>query len=236
MTASLAALLFDVDGTLAETEDTHRRAFNRAFAEFGLPWVWDPSLYRRLLAVSGGRERILAFAAAHDPARLATLDAVLPSMHARKTALYTAAVAAGAVSLRPGVEALILAAREAGLRLAVATTTSRANVLALFDGATAGRAHGWFEFLACAEDAPVKKPDPQVYRLALDRLGLPGGACLALEDTTNGVRAAVAAGVPVVVTESVYSVGDDFTGALAVLPDLAMVTVERLRALVPPAG
>ncbi|HYH19994.1 MAG TPA: HAD-IA family hydrolase [Azospirillum sp.] len=228
----LRALIFDVDGTLAETEEAHRDAFNRTFAEFGLPWSWDRALYRELLRVSGGKERIRAFVARHDPARdTAGLDNLVASLHRRKTELYTTTVAAGGVPLRPGVERLIGEARAAGLTLAVATTTTRANVLALMDGATGGAGHGWFATLACAEDAPRKKPDPQVYRVTLDRLGLPATACLALEDSTNGVRAARAAGIPVVVSESVYTDGDDFTGASAIFPDLASVTLDDLRRL-----
>lgn len=228
----LRALIFDVDGTLAETEEAHRDAFNRAFIEFGLPWSWDRTLYRVLLRVSGGKERIRAFVACHDPARdNASLDDLIASLHRRKTALYTASVAAGGVPLRPGVERLIGKARSADLTVAVATTTTRANVLALMDGATGGAGHGWFATLACAEDAPRKKPDPQVYRVVLDRLGLPASACLALEDSMNGVRAACAAGIPVVVSESVYTYGDDFTGARAVFPDLASLTLDDLRRL-----
>lgn len=228
----LRALIFDVDGTLAETEEAHRDAFNRTFAEFGLPWSWDQALYRELLRVSGGKERIRAFVARHDPARATPgLDDLVASLHRRKTELYTAAVAAGGVPLRPGVERLIGEARDAGLTLAVATTTTRANVLALMDGATGGAGHGWFATLVCAEDAPVKKPDPQAYILALDRVGLPASACMALEDSVNGVRAARAAGIPVVVSESVYTAGDDFTGACAVYSDFGSVTLADLRRL-----
>lgn len=222
----LAAIIFDVDGTLAETEEAHRRAFNRTFAEFGLPWIWSQPRYRQLLAVSGGKERMAAHAAATGTA----LDCeLIARLHRRKTELYTAEVAAGAVPFRPGIARLIADARTAGLRLAIATTTTRANVHALLDGATKGGGHDWFEVMACADDAPVKKPDPQVYGLVLERLGLPAAACLALEDSSNGLRAAAAAGIAVVVTESAYSQGDDFTGALAVLPDLGDVGLDSLR-------
>ncbi len=233
MEDSLQALIFDVDGTLAETEEAHREAFNQAFADRGVPWSWDRALYRDLLKVSGGKERMRAYAEALVPASgdgpPEAPDVV--ALHARKTTLYTAAVRAGGVPLRPGVQRLMNEARVAGLRLAVATTTTRANVLALLDGATGGRGHDWFECLCCADDAPIKKPDPQVYHVALDRLGLKPWQCLALEDSANGVRAARAAGVPVVVSQSVYTQGDDFTGALAVFPDFEAVTLEDLKRL-----
>jgi HAD superfamily hydrolase (TIGR01509 family) len=218
---TLNALIFDVDGTLAETEEAHRNAFMRAFAQAGLNWNWPPKLYRKLLKVSGGRERILAF----DPDASPELVAAL---HRRKTEIYTGMVASGRVMLRPGIERLIGEAREAGIRLAIASTTSRANVIALL-----GHRSEWFEVIACGEDAARKKPDPQVYQLVLSRMGLPAGECLALEDSANGVRAACAAGIDVVVSESIYTTGDDFSGALAVFPDLAKVDLGRLRQLHP---
>ena len=226
---TLKALIFDVDGTLAETEEAHRQAFNQAFAEFGLPWTWDRELYRRLLRISGGRERMTAHA---RDLGSTVADDLLRALHKRKTELYTGRVAAGEVPLRPGVERLLAEARAAGLLLAIATTTSRANVDALLDGTTGGRGHAWFATIACAEDAPVKKPDPAVYTLVVGRLGLRPDECLALEDSSNGVRAASAAGVPVVVSESVYTAGDDFSGALAVYPDFEGVGRAELVKLV----
>ena len=214
---TLSALIFDVDGTLAETEEAHRHAFILAFGQLGLNWSWPPQLYRKLLKVSGGRERILAF----DPDASPELVAAL---HRRKTTIYTDMVTTGRVTFRPGIESLIAEAREAKLRLAIATTTSRANVVALL-----GHRQEWFEVICCGEDTTRKKPDPQVYDLVLGKLGLPATACLALEDSTNGVRAARAAGVDVVVSESMYTTGDDFTGALAVFPDFGGLRLERLR-------
>ncbi|MGE5506751.1 MAG: HAD-IA family hydrolase [Actinomycetota bacterium] len=229
---TLLALIFDVDGTLAETEEAHRDAFNQTFAEFGIAWTWDQPLYRQLLKTTGGKERILAYARDFDPAhKVEGLDAMVPRLHKRKTELYTARVAAGAVPLRPGVAELIAEARAAGLKLGIATTTSRANVVALLDGATHGHGHEWFQVMVCGEDAPVKKPDPSVYVMALKRLELPATACLALEDSTNGVRAARGAGIPVVVSESVYTEGDDFSGALKVWPDFAAVRLAELSSL-----
>ncbi len=218
---TLSALIFDVDGTLAETEEAHRHAFILAFSQVGLNWNWPPSLYRKLLKVSGGRERILAY----DPDASPELVAAL---HRRKTEIYTDMVDSGRVTLRPGVEALIAEARAAGVRLAIASTTSRANVVALL-----GHRGAWFEVIACGEDTTRKKPDPQVYSLVLGKLGLPAADCLALEDSSNGVRAACAAGVAVVVSESMYTTGDDFSGALAVFPNFNGVSLERLRQLHP---
>jgi HAD superfamily hydrolase (TIGR01509 family) len=229
----LRALIFDVDGTLAETEEAHRAAFNRAFAAFGLPWVWDRALYRVLLRVAGGKERIGAFIGGHDPERAAggNLDTLIGALHRHKTALYTHAVAAGTVAYRPGIVALVEEAHGAGLPLAIATTTSRANVDALLAGAPGALDPGWFAAIKCAEDAPRKKPDPQVYQAALKALGIPAAQALAIEDSRNGVLAAGACGVPVLVTESVYTAGDGFPEAVAVLPDLGGLRLADLRRL-----
>lgn len=218
---SLSALIFDVDGTLAETEEAHRHAFILAFGQMGLNWRWDPKLYRKLLKVSGGRERILAY----DPDASPELVAAL---HRRKTEIYADMVATGRIAFRPGVEALIREARDAGLRLGIASTTSRANVEALL-----GARRSWFEVIVCGEDTARKKPDPQVYFLAMAKLGLTAQDCIAIEDSANGVRAACAAGLDVVVTESLYTSGDDFSGARAIYPSLAEVGLDTLRHLHP---
>jgi HAD superfamily hydrolase (TIGR01509 family) len=223
---TLQALIFDVDGTLAETEEIHREAFNRAFLDAGLDWYWDCDRYRELLAVTGGRERIrhAIEAGARIPMRLDDLEAWIAELHRVKTRFYAESMATGKVSLRPGVERLLREAREGGLRLAIATTTSMPNVVALLDATLGQAAFGWFDVIATAEQAPRKKPDPSVYTLVLARLGLPPDVCIAIEDSANGVKAARAAGLPVMVTESRYSAGEDFTGAFAVLDDLGEPT------------
>lgn len=216
--APLQALIFDVDGTLAETEEAHRLAFNAAFAAAGTGWDWSRETYRRLLLVTGGKERMAAFAAetgaALAPERIAAL-------HADKTARYAALVAGGAVALRPGVAALLEAARARGLRLAVATTTSRPNVEALCAAAFGRPAAALFDALACGDEVARKKPAPDVWLLALERLGLPAETCLAFEDSAPGLASAKAAGLPVVVTSSLFTEGDDFAGADLVLRDLS---------------
>ena len=210
----IRALIFDVDGTLAETEEIHREAFNEAFVACGIGWFWDQALYGKLLRTTGGRERILAHAATIG----CEVDAA--AIHARKTEIYNDNIRTGSIALRPGVEALIEHARRSDLALAIATTTSRANVTSLLH-ATLGRTRlGWFSSIRTGEDVAAKKPDPQVYRLVLDDLGLSGRDCLAFEDSENGLRAANAASIATVITPSVYSAKDDFTGAVSILPDL----------------
>ncbi len=219
---SFKALIFDVDGTLAETEEAHRKAFNKAFAEAGLDWNWSRERYRELLAVSGGKERILQFIRDEAQSWLQKegLEAWIAELHKEKTRIYAEMMAAGEVGLRPGVERLIDEAREADIRLAIATTTTNANIDALFEATLGLHALDWFDVVGAAAQAPVKKPDPSVYQWVLDALSLSPQECIAIEDTRNGVLAARGADIPVVVTQSFYSAGEDFSGALAVISDL----------------
>ncbi|MGV6804818.1 MAG: HAD family hydrolase [Ruegeria sp.] len=215
---TVKALIFDVDGTLSETEEAHRIAFNHAFDEAGIGWHWTVSDYTALLRVTGGKERMRAHRDAADTQSLT--DAEIAALHDRKTQIYARSVAAGQVGLRPGVAELIASARAAGLRLAIATTTSRPNVDALCRACWGCPAHQIFDVIASGDEVPAKKPAPDVYQLALDRLGLPAKACLAIEDSANGVRSARAAGIEVLVTPSAYTAGDDFQGARWFIPNL----------------
>jgi HAD superfamily hydrolase (TIGR01509 family) len=230
----LQALIFDVDGTLADSEELHRQAFNEAFEQEGLAWHWSPALYTELLAISGGRERIRAYWQRVQPA-LRALDALalgasIERLHELKTAAYERRVAAGELPLRPGVQALIEAAGQAGLTLAIATTTSPVNIAALLRRTLGPDWRLRFAVIEDASTAPQKKPHPQVYQQTLARLGLPASACLAFEDTANGLRAARGAGLATIVTPTTFTAQHDFGGALRVLASLQGLTPERLRA------
>lgn len=229
----LRALIFDVDGTLADTERAHLAAFNHAFSEMGLDWQWDEALYTELLAVSGGKERILHYWKATRPdmrelGAMALSDTV-NRLHEIKTAAYEGAVNGGAVSLRPGVLALMHEALAQGLQLAIATTTSPVNIAALLRRAMGPDWRMNFTAIGDASTAPIKKPHPQVYMQMLAQLRLAPAQCLAFEDSSNGLRAATRAGLATVITPTRFTAHHDFGAALRVLPDLGEVRLADLR-------
>jgi len=217
---ALHALIFDVDGTLAETEELHREAFNRAFADEGLPYRWDQARYRSLLLVTGGRQRLEHFFTESTGLSGAQIAELAPRLHRAKNGHYAEVMADFPIELRPGVADLLRQARAAQLKLAIATTTSRVNLEGLARRFPGELDLDGFTVVVCGEDVTVLKPDPEVYRTALDRLGLPAEQCLAFEDTRNGVDSAIGAGLRVAVTPSLYSAGQDFSAATMVLEDL----------------
>lgn len=197
-THGLAALLWDVDGTLAETElHGHRQAFNRAFAEAGLPWRWDPTTYGQLLAISGGRERIRHFLkqVQDQPVSAAEVE----SLMATKQRAYADLAQGGHLPLRPGVRRLVAEVAGRGVPQALVTTSSRSAVAALLQGHGSEFARA-FAFWICGEDVAAKKPSPEGYQKALDRLGLPPSQVVALEDSPQGLEAALGAALPCVLT------------------------------------
>jgi len=219
---SLEALIFDVDGTMADTEEAHRTAFNFAFERYRLGWTWDRDTYRRLLEITGGKERIAAYLAtlALAPAERRRLTEMIPAVHAEKTKFYSSFVADGALPLRAGVARLIEEARTAGLRLAIASTTTAVNVDALLQSAFGSGGIGMFDVIACGDQVRLKKPAPDIYRLVLDHLGIDPGAAVAFEDSHNGLRAASGAGLWTVVTPTYWTEQHDFRGAGLLLPGL----------------
>ena len=230
--AVLRALIFDVDGTLADTErDGHRPAFNAAFREAGLDWHWDEALYGDLLAVTGGKERIAHYVGRHRPAfaQLPDFGEHVAALHQAKTRHYSRLAASGAVPLRPGVARLLDEARAAGLRLAIATTTTPQNIAALLAPALGPQAMAWFDVIGAGDVVPAKKPAPDIYLWVLERLGLPAAACLAFEDSANGLQAALGAGLTTIVTPCDYTRGQDFAGADAVLDSLELLRFDELR-------
>ncbi len=223
--SQLKALIFDVDGTLAETErDGHRPAFNQAFSDAGLDWHWSEKRYGELLEISGGKERIRAFVQQSQPNFVlpdgfAELTDFIKHLHASKTQYYKQYAKEGRIPLRPGVERLLNEAREKGVRLAIATTTTPANVQALLENTLGSQSLDWFEVIAAGDMVPHKKPAPDIFEYALAHLQLSPENCLGFEDTNNGLLSATQTGLKTIVTVNDYTRDQDFTKATLVISD-----------------
>ncbi len=221
--SKLEALIFDVDGTLADTErDGHRVAFNKAFKEFDLDWNWDEALYGKLLAVTGGKERMAFYLKEFNtsyPSDDNTVE-MIKELHKAKTRHYTELLATGEIPLRPGVKRLIDEAREKGVRIAISTTTTPENVTALLEHALAPGSSDWFEVIAAGDIVPAKKPAPDIYNWALEKLDLPAEACLAFEDSRNGILSSQGANLKTIITVNGYTEKDNFDGAIIVLDNM----------------
>lgn len=215
-------MLFDVDGTLADTEKAHLEAFNRAFSGAGLDWHWSVSLYQELLAVTGGKERIHHYIDNYHPEFTLPEDRddFIARLHAEKTRLYVDALNRGALPLRPGVARLLREAREAGIRLAIATTTTPANVTALLHNTLGEEALGWFEVIGAGDVVARKKPAPDIYDYVLRNMALAPEQCVALEDSQGGLLAARAAGLTTIVAVNAFTRDHDFRQAALVVDQL----------------
>jgi HAD superfamily hydrolase (TIGR01509 family) len=219
---ALQALIFDMDGTLIDTEELHRQAFNAAFIELGLFWDWGPHLYADLLKVSGGVERLRHYIESLplEAAARAQLIGQIPAIHRTKTAIYRDLIAAGRLPLRPGMVRLIAEARAASLRLAIAATSSSENATALLSATLGAAALPWFEAIVSADMVPQPKPAPDLYQRVLGALHLPPSDCVVLEDSANGVRAAKAAELVTIAVPSRWTVEQDLSAADLVVPAL----------------
>jgi beta-phosphoglucomutase-like phosphatase (HAD superfamily) len=228
---SLSALIFDVDGTLADTEEAHRLAFNATFSKAGLDWEWGAKMYTHLLLVTGGKERIRFFLEGLHPDVLLRddIDDLIADLHRQKTEFYVAAIKQGRVPLRPGVEQLLLQARDQGVRLAIATTTTPVNLQSLIESTLGAQALDWFDAIGAGDCVNNLKPAPDVYLWVLDRLNLSADQCLAIEDSANGLKAATDAGLKCLITSCPYTEHHDFDGAIDVRDSLDGVDIKQLQ-------
>lgn len=218
--AQYRCVLFDVDGTIAETEgQAHLPAFNLAMEEAGLPWRWTTEDYQRLLKTAGGLERLLHFAAesGHDPA---SLREQLAAVHKNKNRHFAAIMAKGAVAPRTGFRELVMGLARRDIGWGVVTTTSRANWEALWTCSLAPLGLPAPEVIVCGEEVAAKKPDPEAYQLALERLGMTSAMCCAIEDSRNGLLAARGAGLAVAIVRSQFFADENFSEAVQVVSEL----------------
>lgn len=211
---SKQAILFGSIGTLVETSELQRRAFNQAFKEAGLDWSWGRDDYRALLKNSGGEQRIKDYANAMGK------DVDATALHQRKTAIFDEAMIEDGLSLRAGVAEVIEKAKRDGVKLAFVTTTSRDNVDAIFQALGDSLGRDDFDFVGDASVTSVGKPRPDIYTSALDALGLDATACVAIEDTGVSAKASVAAGIETVGFAGEYADRDDFDAAVRVVDTL----------------
>ena len=214
----LKALIFDVDGTLAETErDGHRIAFNRAFAEADFNWYWSENIYGELLDISGGKERIRHYLKQYHPNIKENLETLIPQLHQAKTNHYRDLLSSGEIQLRPGVKRLIEEAYNQKIRLAIATTSALPNALALLEKHLNPN---WFEVIAAGDIVVNKKPSPDIYNYVLEKMNLKSEDCLVFEDSFHGLKAANQANLKTIITVHDYTKNQYFSLATLVLNHL----------------
>jgi HAD superfamily hydrolase (TIGR01509 family) len=230
----MKALIFDCDGVLVDTErDGHRVAFNRAFADAGIRAEWDVKLYGELLKVAGGKERMKHYFDIKGWPPGKTPETLIPELHKKKTAIFTALVAGGSLPLRPGIARIVDEAHAAGIRLGVCTTSDPKSIDGVLD-LLGPKRKGYFEIVLAGDIVAKKKPSPDIYLLAKERLSLDARECVVIEDSRNGLLAAVGAGMPCLITKSAYTQNEDFREAARVVPELGdapktLVTLKDLQ-------
>ncbi len=217
----LQAIIFDVDGTVAETADLHRAAFNRAFEEHGLSWHWDRAIYAQLMPVEFTPPKLRLFAvAARRAGGQAPSHEVLAKIATRKAHIFSDLARNGAARLRPGVARLLQEAQAEGLLLGAVSTSTRAETQALLSATLGVHGLGWFSSLKTAEDAQVPTAERSLYQGVLDDFGIEGRRAIAIDDSATGTTAAYRCGLPVLATPSLYTARHSFAEAALTVSDL----------------
>lgn len=208
--SKIQAVFFDQDGVIIDTErDGHRVSFNMTFKEFGFTDEWDVEYYHELLQIGGGKERMKHHwktKGFSKPMTEEEVDALIPQMHKRKTALFVELIESGKLPLRPGVHRFMKEAMEAGLKIAVCTTSNEQAAKAITEKMLSDIK---FDLVLAGDVVKNKKPDPEIYILALEKLGLKPEEVFVVEDSKNGVRASKAAGIKTIVTTNGYTEKED---------------------------
>ena len=226
----MKAVIFGAIGVIAETSDLQRQAFNTAFAEAGLDWFWDVDTYRDLLSINGGQTRLRAYRDA-DATRADVSETVIAAIHDRKTAHYAKIMDDGGLVPRAGVVALMTACKSAGVRTALCTSTSRANVDAIAAGLGSHINFDEFASITTIDKIAAVKPAADAYLHCLNALGLTAHDVIAIEDTPVSMASARAAGIRVIATPGAMTKDQDFSGAHLVVDDLAALTLDEVKAL-----
>jgi HAD superfamily hydrolase (TIGR01509 family) len=216
------AVIFGAIGTIAETSDLQRQAFNAAFNAAGLDWVWSIDDYRDLLKINGGQNRIRAYRDA-DPTRAHVSDAMIPALHQAKTDHYVTQLAQTHLTPRPGVVGLMETCRSHDIPVAFCTSTSAANVNALGAALASSVPFDQFATIVTIDRIAQPKPAPDAYQYCLEQLGLTADQVIAIEDSPASLAAAKAAGIQTIATPGATTSGQDFAAADFVLPSLAGV-------------
>jgi len=214
----IEGIIFDVDGTIADTEDIHRQAFNKAFSKFDLNWHWSKEKYHELLFISGGKERITRCLAEDNATKKNT--GFIEKLHKCKSECYRSILLSSDISLRPGVKRLITEAKEKNIKIGIATNSSTENLQVLIKKTFKVEPEKLFNTIVTNNIVIDKKPSPEVYYRALKNLELSANKCIAVEDTANGNASAIRAGLRTVITTHAYTADNDFDGASLVLNNL----------------
>ena len=217
--SQMKAVIFDQDGVIADTErDGHRVAFNRVFEEEGLGARWSVDRYGELLKIAGGKERMKTVVYSDDFSKqVGDKEAYIKKLHKRKTDLFMEIIGKGQIGLRPGIRRLVHEVHRAGLKLAVCSTSNERAVHTLLRTLLGEEPYGWFDLILAGDVVTRKKPSPEIYHLATQRLGLKPGECVVIEDSRNGLLAAKGAGMRCVITQNAYTAAEDFSEADLVL-------------------
>ena len=218
-------LIFDVDGTLAETEELHREAFNLTFKKLCLNWHWDKNVYAKLLKVSGGRERLAHYQTLISSTGKTLSKETIIRIHKEKTTIYLQSLANPKLKLRPGVAQLINQAKSKNIKLAIATATSLVNVEPLVAKIWKRPVKEIFNAVATSNEVSFQKLSPEIYQLALKKLRIAPEYCIAIEDSLNGLKSTKGAGLKTIIIPSLYSKNDDFSLTEAVLPSFGDIKI-----------
>ena len=227
MNVKCKGIIFDVDGTLAETEELHRAAFNSTFKKNFIDWFWSPEIYRELLNISGGKERLMHYEHLQSGEIKAKNKYVLMRLHAQKTKAYARSLYKTKIKARPGVIKLIEQAKAKKIKLGIATATSLTNVESLVENIWGTPLYETFGAVATSDEVSLKKPSPEVYKLVLKKLRLEPKHCIAIEDSLIGLQSAVDAGLKTIITPSFYTKNEDFSSADLVLPSLVEIDLSK---------